>query len=480
MVALLVLAITLGSLVAAGLPLITAMLGVGVGLTGLTALSGVIELSDTAPTLATMLGLAVGIDYALFILSRHRQNLGDGLEPREAAAQATATAGSAVVFAGLTVIIALVGLLVINIPFLSVMGLAAAGTVAVAVLIAITLLPAILGFAGHRIARVNRVLGYRPGRRRATRESASVRYARFITGHPLPVLAVGLALLCTAALPALHMRLGLPDSGSQPTSALCPWRGVRARGLPPGAGDRALDRHGSGTPVAISSGRKAGGVIMEVHIGSHVLGTGGKLGEVHRVIVDARTNNVTDIVVKHGSLMGKERMVPLGCVDHVEDDGSVYLNVDEKVFEAFEGFADDRFRAPDPDYVGPPGFRGDAFLVESMWAGTGGTGAGFGGKPMGYPGGEQLSPDDMQRPSIQPGTPIVDPDGKKIGEVHELAWQADGGSPTRLVMRSGTIFHTDTELPLDWIQNLSDEGVVLNVPRQRVEALREEQHSHSR
>jgi uncharacterized membrane protein YdfJ with MMPL/SSD domain len=218
MVGFLVLAITLASLLAAGLPLITAAIGVITGITALTALSGVVDVSSTAPTLATMLGLAVGIDYALFILSRHRQNLADGLEPREAAAQATATAGSAVVFAGMTVIIALVGLLVINIPFLSVMGLAAAGTVAIAVLIAITLLPAILGFAGHRIARVNRVLGHRPGRRSAPRETMSVRYARFITGHPLPVLAVGLALLCTAALPALHMRLGLPDSGSQPTS----------------------------------------------------------------------------------------------------------------------------------------------------------------------------------------------------------------------------------------------------------------------
>ena len=128
MVGFLVLAITLGSLLAAG-PAAAHRAdrrrASAVG--GVTALTGVIELSETAPTLATMLGLAVGIDYALFILSRHRQNLGDGLEPREAAAQATATAGSAVVFAGLTVVIALVGLMVVNIPFLTVMGLAAAG-----------------------------------------------------------------------------------------------------------------------------------------------------------------------------------------------------------------------------------------------------------------------------------------------------------------------------------------------------------------
>ncbi len=218
MVALVVLAITLGSLLAAGLPLITAIIGVVIGLTGLTAMSGVIDVSETAPTLATMLGLAVGIDYALFILARHRQNMGDGLEPKEAAAQATATAGSAVVFAGATVVIALVGLVVVNIPFLTVMGLAAAATVCIAVLIALTLLPALLGFAGTRIARVNRVLGFRPGRRAADRETASVRWARFVTRRPLAVVVVCLAMLGVAAVPAMHMQLGLPDGGSQPES----------------------------------------------------------------------------------------------------------------------------------------------------------------------------------------------------------------------------------------------------------------------
>ncbi|GGL19381.1 MMPL family transporter [Planomonospora parontospora] len=103
---------------------------------GLFALSSVVELTTTAPILALMLGLAVGIDYSLFITSRHRQNLADGLEPEEAAARAVGTAGSAVVFAGATVVIALAGLVVVGIPFLSIMGLAAAGTVAVAVLVA--------------------------------------------------------------------------------------------------------------------------------------------------------------------------------------------------------------------------------------------------------------------------------------------------------------------------------------------------------
>jgi uncharacterized membrane protein YdfJ with MMPL/SSD domain len=217
MVGFLVLAMTLGSLVAAGLPLLTALIGVGISVGTVTALTGAFEITDTAPTLATMLGLAVGIDYALFILSRHRQNVGDGLEPREAAAQAMGTAGSAVVFAGTTVVIALVGLMVVNIPFLTVMGLAAAGAVIVAVLIATTLLPALLGFANNRVTRGNKVVTWRPRGRRPGRETASVRYARFVTSGPKMVVFACLALLLAVAVPATHMKLGLPDGGSKPT-----------------------------------------------------------------------------------------------------------------------------------------------------------------------------------------------------------------------------------------------------------------------
>jgi RND superfamily putative drug exporter len=218
MVGFLVLAITLGSLMAAGLPLITAAIGVLLGTTGLTALSGAIDVSETAPILASMLGLAVGIDYALFILSRHRQNLLDGMEPRESAAQATATAGSAVVFAGATVVIALTGLVVVNIPFLTVMGLAAAGTVSIAVLIAVTLLPAVMGLSGRRLGRKNRFLDMRPRHRAEGKPSFSERYGRLVTRRPLAVVVLTVALLGAIAIPATHMKLGLPDDGASPTS----------------------------------------------------------------------------------------------------------------------------------------------------------------------------------------------------------------------------------------------------------------------
>src|SRR6266508_994959 len=153
LIAAVVLVITFGSLLAAGLPLLTALVGVGIGLAGITTLSGFVDINANSTILALMLGLAVGIDYALFIVSRFRHEMlvrGNG---PEAAGRAVGTAGSAVVFAGLTVVIALAGLSVVGVPVLASMGLAAAGTVAIAVLIAITLVPALLGFAGRRIVR---------------------------------------------------------------------------------------------------------------------------------------------------------------------------------------------------------------------------------------------------------------------------------------------------------------------------------------
>ena len=218
-VAVLVLVMTFGSLLAAGMNLLTAFIGIGVGMGGLLLASNVLTLSSSAPTLALMIGLAVGIDYALFILSRHRSQLAAGMSPEESTARAAGTAGSAVVFAGLTVIIALCGLSIVGIPFLTVMGVGAAGTVLVAVLVALTLLPALLGFTGSRLVP-------KPGSRAARREAADAaettgtggsmgaRWTRLITARPwltvLPVLA-GLIVL---AVPAPQLELALPDNSS--------------------------------------------------------------------------------------------------------------------------------------------------------------------------------------------------------------------------------------------------------------------------
>jgi RND superfamily putative drug exporter len=219
LVAFLVLTITFGALVAAGLPLLTAAIGVGTGLLGIQALSSVVSLSSTAPTLALMLGLAVGIDYTLFILSRHRQQLRAGMAMDESIAMATATAGGAVVFAGLTVVMALCGLAVTGIPFLTVMGLGAAGTVAGVVVIAITLVPALLAMLGHRIE--NGRLGFLARRQDEVTtggQNFGRRWSRIATAKPWLTVVAVVGCVVVVSLPLKNMNLGLPDDATKPTS----------------------------------------------------------------------------------------------------------------------------------------------------------------------------------------------------------------------------------------------------------------------
>ncbi|MFJ3624338.1 MMPL family transporter [Streptomyces iakyrus] len=229
-----VLFLTFGSVIAAGMPLLTALVGVGVGVSGITALGSTLGLSATTSTLAMMIGLAVGIDYALFIVSRYRSEVAEGRTPEEAAGIAAGTAGSAVVFAGLTVIIALGGLAVVGIPILTKMALAAAGTVAVAVLIAVTFVPALLGFAPRRVLRVadrRLVQARKPLSARTLRRSEkkaaklaarakptlSTRWAAFVVRRPVGVLLLAVVGLGAIALPATKLELGLPGEGTMAT-----------------------------------------------------------------------------------------------------------------------------------------------------------------------------------------------------------------------------------------------------------------------
>lgn len=220
-VALIVLLIMFGSIVAAGLPMLTALIGIGIGVCGVLIFANWIDMSSTAPILALMLGLAVGIDYALFIVTRHRKQLIAGMEVRESIARANGTAGSAVVFAGLTVIIALAALSVVGIPFLTVMGVAASATVLIAVLIAVTLLPALLAFAGPKVLgrKQRELMGL--GRHAVERQQhadpdRANRWGRFVTRYPALVLVVGILALGAAAIPTTKLHLGLPDDGSKP------------------------------------------------------------------------------------------------------------------------------------------------------------------------------------------------------------------------------------------------------------------------
>ncbi|MFE1981466.1 MULTISPECIES: MMPL family transporter [Streptomyces] len=282
-VALVILTLTFGSLLTAGIPVVTALFGVATAIFGALSLTGTVSISSTAQSLALMIGLAVGIDYALFIVSRHRFHLAHGMEPEDSAALAVGTAGSAVVFAGLTVVIAMTGLTVVGIPYLTAMGLAAAGAVLIAVLVATTLLPAILGFAGTRLtpgpgsramrreqavggagedavgatgdslasatgenvlsgtgdnvaggtgesvaSRTGEIVAGGTGEHVVSRTgehvagagaNAAERWFRLVTRRPLLTLVAVVASLGALAWPAHDMRLALPDNGTAPKSS---------------------------------------------------------------------------------------------------------------------------------------------------------------------------------------------------------------------------------------------------------------------
>ncbi|WP_434317188.1 MMPL family transporter [Leifsonia sp. P73] len=246
LIAIVVLIITFGSILAAGMPLATALLGVGLSMALIFIATLFGPISSTTPLLALMLGLAVGIDYSLFIISRHQSQLKAGVDPEESAARAVATAGSAVLFAGITVIIALAGLAVAGIPFLTTMGLAASVAVGIAVLVALSLTPAFLGFAGSRITPGHRATkrAERAAARAeaagaeeatpipepATRANPSLAHAakadipkgpfrtwvRAVTRFPIVTVVAVVVALGIAAVPALQLRLALPDAGSHP------------------------------------------------------------------------------------------------------------------------------------------------------------------------------------------------------------------------------------------------------------------------
>ena len=226
-IALIVLVITLGSLVAAGLPIIIAILTVGISMAGLFALSEVITIDSTSPALAVMLGLAVGIDYSLFIINRYQTFLKEGFESREAAGKSIATAGNAVIFAAITVIIALSSLAVVQIPFMTTMGLAAAATVAMAAIISITLIPALLGLVGLRIfgKKVRKQVQTLQSTHTVHKQAVShktiwYRWGQALLQYRKRILVAALLIITVMALPISQLQLGLPtDETAAPTSS---------------------------------------------------------------------------------------------------------------------------------------------------------------------------------------------------------------------------------------------------------------------
>ena len=212
--AIVILLIAFGSVLAMVLPIVVALSGIAVGLPIIGLLTHVYPLQSFSTTLATMIGIGVGIDYALFVVTRYRQGLQAGLDPEEAVITAIDTSGRAVLFAGLTVIIALLGMLAIGLSFISGLGIGAAAVVAVTVAAAVTLLPAVLGFAGRNIDKWRLPWVHDDGD--GTRETIWHRWSRFVQRHAWALTAVGLLVVLALAAPVLSLRLGFADAGNDP------------------------------------------------------------------------------------------------------------------------------------------------------------------------------------------------------------------------------------------------------------------------
>jgi RND superfamily putative drug exporter len=221
--AVVILLMAFGSVIAGGLPIGLALFGLGTGFSLITIVAAFMDIAEVAPILASMIGLGVGIDYALFVITRHRQHLAEGMTVEESAARANATAGQAVVFAGGTVVIAICGLALVGIPFIASMGYAAALVVATMVLATITLLPALLGFAGLKLASSSLPWAKRREAREARERAAGVessgawqRWGNHVARHPWRYLVASSLVLLVMAVPLFSMRLGQTDAGSNP------------------------------------------------------------------------------------------------------------------------------------------------------------------------------------------------------------------------------------------------------------------------
>ncbi|MFE5919517.1 MMPL family transporter [Streptomyces sp. NPDC056468] len=351
-VAAVVLVITFGSLIAAGLPLLTALIGVGIGISTITALASTLELGSTTSTLAMMIGLAVGIDYALFIVSRYRAELAEGREREEAAGRAVGTAGSAVVFAGLTVVIALVGLSVVNIPMLTKMGIAAAGTVVIAVLIALTMIPALLGYAGKKVQPAGKKSRWLGGKRAAKKAASGseagrpakpnlgTRWASFVVRRPIAILLLGVVGLGAAAIPATSLELGLGDDGSQPTSTTQRRAyDLLSDGFGPGFNGPLMvvvDAQGSGDPDAAF--KQVGDDIKGIkNVVAVTPATPNKAGDTATITVipDAKPSSVTTEDLVH-AIRDKGAEVKADTDATVLVTGSTAMNIDvsEKLNDA--------------------------------------------------------------------------------------------------------------------------------------------------
>jgi sporulation protein YlmC with PRC-barrel domain len=204
------------------------------------------------------------------------------------------------------------------------------------------------------------------------------------------------------------------------------------------------------------------------------MGTDGKLGELDKVIADAKRDRITELVVKGEGLFSRQHVVPLKFVQRVEGD-AICLDVDKETFEGKSGVID-AIHGADSDYYGPPSMDQDGTYRGNLeFDSVVASGAQGGGKPLGYPGGEQLTPDIHDRPTISLGMDILSDLGDKVGEVEELSFSSEDGSLVRLVLKRPLIARRDphVELPVAWVKDLAVDGILLNVGKSDVDALLE-------
>ena len=218
--AIVVLLIVFGTVIAALIPIFLALLAVGLGLTILTLAAGFTDFNTITPILATMIGLGVGIDYSLFIVTRFRQALHDGATPADASRMAASTAGRAVIFAGVTVAVSIIGLATVGLDFITKLGVGASLTVLTSVAVAVTLLPAVLSLLGHRVDRLKLPFVKTPDDTLAAQKNTAVaRWGRFVVKRPLLFTLLPLGLMLLAASPIVAIQLGAADAGSAPKSS---------------------------------------------------------------------------------------------------------------------------------------------------------------------------------------------------------------------------------------------------------------------
>jgi sporulation protein YlmC with PRC-barrel domain len=213
---------------------------------------------------------------------------------------------------------------------------------------------------------------------------------------------------------------------------------------------------------------------VELRIGADVLGTDGKLGELHKVIADANRDRITELVVKGTGFGGREHVLPLKLVQRVEGD-AIVLDISKDAFEGKAGVVD-AIHGANSDYTGPPSMDQEGtFQGNLQYDSVVASGAQMGGKVMGFPGGERLTPDIHDQPAIRLGMDILSNLGDKVGEVAELSFDSDDGSLVRLVLKRPLIARRDphVELPVSWVKDLAVDGILLNVGKPDVDALLE-------